>query len=279
MITTKNNFKGYLRRKYPNIVATPVYGLPLYILDKPLSEVDNFSYNIQPLPNGKYVAFIGISIQEATRLLEQINKEGIPSASRTHEKETAPTTFSCFEAWLDRHQFSFINRTFCNDMSPRDCFHSDNILGCTSPLHKGTWYMYELPAYIDDGKRFVNIPHIIIDDGTGRGDILIVLIKASASRYKSKKQRFIEHFQLMQPIYEKLIVACATAVANETKESGSGTVEWEQAKALCEQYMNIQFQTTGVVDIEEMKEAYRNGTIGLFTRDISKLYTEDSETF
>lgn len=270
MITTKNNFKGYLHRKYPDIISYPIYGLPIYILDKSLDEVDAWDYHQQQLPNGKFIVFIGINVAEATKLLTQLNKTGIPTHGHTREKETAPTTFSCFEAWLERHQEKWINRTFCNNMSPRDCLHSDDILCCSAPLRKGTWYMYELPAYLDTGKAFDNIPHIVIDDGTNRGDILIALIKASASKYKSKKQRFIEKFQFMQPIYEQLIAACAVA---------TGQDDWDKAHALCIQYMSTQFEREGTVDIDKMKEAYCNGTIGLFVRDPENLYPGDTETF
>lgn len=266
MITTKNNFKGYLRRKYPNIKAYPVYGLPIYILDQMLNDIDNWTYNLQALPNGKFAVFIGVSVTEATTLLENLNKEGIPDNSHKRERDTAPTTFSCFEAWVERHHEKWFNRTFCNNMSPQECFHSDDILGCDAPLKKGTWYMYELPPYLDDGKRFMNIPHIIIDDGTKRGDVLIVLIKASASRYKSRRQRLLEKFQFMQPIYEQLIAACATQ-------------DWDKALSLCNQYMTMQFEREGSVDLNKMKEAYTNGTIGLFTRDINNLRSEDTETF
>lgn len=273
MITTKNNFKGYLRKHYPNINAYPVYGLPMYILDTPLNDIDNYTYNVQPLPNGKHVAFIDVSPAAATVLLTQLREHGVPSNGHSPERIEAPTTFSCFEAWLERHGIRAINRTFCNNMSPQECLHSDCIVSCSAPQKKGVWYMYELNESEDDGKRFVNIPHITIDD------TLIVLIKASASRYKSKRQRFIEKFQLMQPIYEKLIAACAVADQMDVTLDPGASVQWEEARKLCTQYMNIQFETEGNVDVNEMKEAFRNGTIGLYVRDVSRMHIEDSETF
>lgn len=273
MITTKNNFKGYLRKHYPDITAYPVYGQPIYILDKGLSDIDNYTYNIQQLPNGKYVAFIGISIQEATRLLTELRTNGVPRNSHVVEKRTAPTTFSCFEAWLDRHNVTPINRTFCNNMTPEECFHHSNILGCSAPQQKGTWYMYELPSYIDNGEYFANIPHVNVDYGE-QGSIIICLIKASASRYKSKKQRFLEKFQFMQPIYEKLISACAVA---DHCDSSEAEMKWSEALTLCTQYMNMQFETEAIINIDKMKEAYRNGTLGLFVRDPSNMSAEDNE--
>lgn len=272
MITTKNNFKGFLRRKYPTINAYPVYGLPMYILDHPLNQIDTWEYNVQPLPNGKYVAFIGVTVQEATKLLEQLNKDGVPSNSHSREKETAPTTFSCFEAWLDRHQIKAFNRTFCNNMSPEECFHSEHIESCPAPQKKGTWYMYELPGYINTGKTLANIPNITVDYGP-KGDITICLIKASASKYKSKRQRLMEKFQFMQPIYEQLIAACAIASQNDS------AADWDKALGLCIQYMQVQFEKEGIVNVDKMKEAYKNGTIGLFTRDPNNMYIDNDETF
>lgn len=281
MITTKNNFKGYLRKHYPEINAYPVYGLPVYIMDKPLSHMDMYKYNVQQLPSGKYVVFIGTTVEEATQLFIKLQTEGIPSNSRPREHDTAPTTFSSFENWLDRHDIKPINRTFCNNMSPMECFHSECIEGCVDIQKKGVWYMYELPPHIDNGILFKNIPHIVIDDGTKRGDVLVILIKAAASRYKSRKQRFMERFELMQPLYERLIGICAVAdQMDQAREYTSAQEKWEEAKHLCEQYMNIQFELeNGYIKIDEMKEAYRNGTISLYTRNPGKLYQTDTETF
>lgn len=280
MITTKNNFKGYLRKHYPDITAYPVYGQPIYILDKGLSDLDNYTYNVQQLPNGKYVAFIGISVDEAIRLFTDLKTNGIPRNSHTTEKKTAPTTFSSFEAWLERHGIEPLHRTFCNNMTPEECFHHSNILGCSTPQQKGVWYMYELPSHADNGERFANIPHVNVDYGE-QGSIIVCLIKASASRYKSKKQRFMEKFQFMQPLYEKLIAACAIAQNMERdQESPESKEAWFDAAAICNQYMNTQFETEGEVDVFEMKEAYKNGTLGLFTRNPAALHNTDSaETF
>lgn len=286
MITSKNNFKGYLRKHYPDVASYPVYGQPIYILDKPLSDIDNYNYNIQQLPNGKYVAFVGISISEATRLLTELRNNGVPRNSRVTEKRTAPTTFSCFEAWLERHGIVPTNRTFCNNMSPVDCLHSEQIAGLPTDKEgnilsinkRGVWYMYELPIEADDGIRFSNIPHIVATNIDGN-NVLITLIKASASRYKSKKQRFIEKFQFMQPIYEKLIASCAVAEQHDqVREYSEAEMKWNEAKHLCEQYMNTQFETEGgYIDVDEMKEAFRNGSLGLYTRNPDKLYKSDSE--
>lgn len=264
MITTKNNFRSYLRKHYPNINAYPIFGTPAYVLDKQMSDLDNYIYNLQSLPNGKFVVFIGVTIEEATNLFNKLKSGNIPKSSHERNNPTAPTTFSCFEAWLDRNDYKYMNRTFCSNMTPEECFRTENIESCAAPRKKGTWYMYELPGYIDDGKRFENIPHVTLDYGE-RGDVIIVLIKASASVYKSKKQRFLEKFQLMQPLYEQIIVACATG-------------DWEHAQLLCIQYMNIQFDIEGTIDIEKIKEAYCNGTIGLFLRDPKNMSKEDVDT-
>ena len=282
MIATKNNFKGYLRKHYPEIAAYTVYGLPVYILDKPLNPVDTYRYNVQQLPNGKYIVFIGLSVQEATELFLKIQKDGIPSNSKPREHDTAPTTFSSFESWLDRHNVNVIHRTFCNDMSPVECFHREDIQGLEidnegniRDIHKkGVWYMYELPGSVDNGVLFKRIPHITVEYADDN-KVIIILIKAAASRYKSRRQRFLEKFELMRPLYEQLIAACAVAQNEE-----DGDDEWEKAKSLCEQYMNMQFDMAdGFVKMEELQEAYINGTINLFTRDPGKLYHEDSESF
>ena len=57
MITTKYNFKLWLKRKYPDVIANPVYGVPAYLLSKALSTEDMYLYNVQQLPSGQYIVF------------------------------------------------------------------------------------------------------------------------------------------------------------------------------------------------------------------------------
>ena len=94
-------------------------------------------------------------------------------------------------------------------------------------------------------------PYVETENGTR-----VFLIKSSHNNYVSKKKLFMQKFTRMQPIYDQLIAACATK-------------EWDKAQSLCEQYVSIQFDQTMVVkDMEQLKEAYEDGTLRLYTRII-----------
>ena len=142
--------------------------------------------------------------------------------------------------------------------------------------------MYELPITginNDTETLFKAIPHMYSTSTTLEGlkvPVVIVLIKASTSIYKSKKQRFIEKFDLMQPLYEKLIADCAKAQFVE--ESGeSADDEWNIAVATCNQYMGILFEREGHVEISALKEAAHEGSLGLFTRDPERLVSDEGD--
>ena len=257
MITTKYNFKHFCNKKYPHHNLTPIYGLSAYLLDKPLDAMDMYTYNVQQLASGKYVIFLGLTPKESSQLIEQFRVHGIPSYKAG--RQTAPTTFACFERWLKVHNIVPVNRTFCSQKTPYELLHDETVL---KSLERRTWYLYELNKEDITEDAFINIPHITVTnkDGTQR---LAVLIKASEYQYISKRQRFVQQFSAMQPIYEKLVAACAL----DNKE---------EAKQLCEQYMGIQFERTGHIDIEKMMEAYKNGALGFFTRDPDNLLKDDS---
>ena len=73
-------------------------------------------------------------------------------------------------------------------------------------------------------------------------------------------------FATMQPLYEQLVAAMA-------KE------DYEQAEQLCSNYASVQFEKQlKVKDIEMMKEAYANGILSLFTRNIENFEVETSDT-
>lgn len=277
MITTKYNFKLWLHRKYPDITATPIYGMPAYILSKPLNPADNFLYNVQQLPDGRHVVFIGVSIHELKDYLNTLRASGIPQTNYRAIRTTAPTTFASFQSWLDRNHIVPLNRTFCSNYSAADLFKDPN-----ASMEKRAWYMYELPITgnnNDTETLFKEIPHIYSTSTTDEGltvNVVIVLIKASTSIYKSKKQRFIEKFALMQPLYEKLIADCAKAQFVE--ESGErADDEWDKAVATCNQYMGILFEREGYVEINALKEAAHEGSLGLFTRNPENFVSHEGD--
>lgn len=281
MITTKYNFKLWLHRKYPDITATPIYGMPAYILSKPLNPADNFLYNVQQLPDSRHVVFIGVSIHELKDYLNTLRVSGIPQTNYRAVRTTAPTTFASFQAWLNRNHIVPLNRTFCSNDSVSNLFKDP-----TQSMEKRAWYMYELPI---TGERTINnndtetlfkeIPHIYSTSSTDEGltvNVVIVLIKASTSIYKSKKQRFIEKFDLMQPLYEKLIADCAKAQFVE--ESGErADDEWNIAMATCNQYMGILFEREGYVEISALREAAHEGSLGLFTRNPENFVSHEGD--
>lgn len=277
MITTKYNFKLWLHKKYPHITATPIYGLPAYILSQTMNAQDNFMYNTQQLPDGRYVVFVGCNPATIRQLMQQLKEEGVPKADYRSVRTTAPTTFASFQMWLDRHDITPLNRTFCANDSIANLFKDE-----TRSTEKRAWYMYEIPLPLpqqDEEKVFENVPHIRSVSTTLEGlkvPVVIVLIKASSSRYKSKKQRFIEKFDLMQPLYEKLIADCAKAQVMEDRGEPADT-EWNEAVATCEQYMGILFEREGHVEISALKEAAHEGSLGLFTRDPERLVSDESD--
>ena len=277
MITTKYNFKLWLHRKYPDITATPIYGMPAYILSKPLNPADNFMYNVQQLPDGRYVVFIGVSISELKDYLNTLRVNGIPQTNYRAIRITAPTTFASFQSWLDRNHIVPLNRTFCSNDSVSNLFKDPD-----ASMEKRAWYMYELPITgnnSDTETLFKAIPHMYSTSTTDEGltvNVVIVLIKASTSIYKSKKQRFLEKFDLMQPLYEKLIADCAKAQFVE--ESGEpADDEWNIAIATCNQYMGILFEREGYVEISALKEAAHEGSLGLFTRNPENFVSHEGD--
>ena len=281
MITTKYNFKLWLHKKYPHITATPIYGLPAYILSKPLNPADNFAYNVQQLPDGRHVVFVGCNPATIRQLMQQLKEEGIPQTNYRAIRITAPTTFASFQSWLDRNHIVPLNRTFCSHDSVSNLFKDE-----TQSKEKRAWYMYELPITgehrigdNDTETLFKAIPHMYSTSTSVEGltvSVVIVLIKASTSIYKSKKQRFIEKFDLMQPLYEKLIADCAKAQFVE--ESGErADDEWNIAVATCNQYMGILFEREGYVEISALKEAAHEGSLGLFTRDPENFVSHEGD--
>lgn len=275
MITTKYNFRQWCHRKYPDVTLTSVYNIPAYTLDKALDPIDMFEYNIQQLPSGQYIVFIGMTPQQSMEWMAEIRKKGLPKRE-SWSRATAPTTFTCFESWCKRHDLQWINRTFAPRKTPLELFQTDK---CIQPLVRKTWYMYEFyEATVDEAVPtdietvFASSPHVSINNKDGTR-ILIVLVKASESKYVSKRSKFVQQFQTMQPIYEQLIKALSQYEIAPTDE------HLTEARSLCEQYMGIQFERNGRVNTERMVEAWQNGTLGFFVRDVNNLLPIEDEDF
>lgn len=247
MITTKYNFKQRMSKKYPNIVFTPVYGTSAYLFNKELNPVDMYEYNVTQLANGQYICFVGqTSVTTVKGIIEAINS-GQPLLGR-RESPYAPTTFTTFESFIQRKGIQIIHRTHIQDQSANEALFTDKDDAAWNT--KRCWYMYEI-----DAKAPVTLnpttPCIETESGTR-----VFLIKSSHNNYISKKKLFMQKFTRMQPLYDQLIAACATE-------------DWERAQGLCEQYVSIQFdQSLKVREAEAMKEAYNDGTLRLYTRNI-----------
>lgn len=262
MITTKNNFKAFLHKKYPNIANEAVYGLNAYLLNKPLDAYDAYQYMQHQLQNGKYIVFFGYSPSEVIDLIKNINEKGVPKRNYGNRHFGIPTTFASFVQWCDKHNIHYKNRTFMANASAAECFRREtDINNCTAIHMRRTWYMFEFDVTdFPDLNELNRIPYITIDN------TLICLIKASSSRYKSKRQRIAEKFNLMQPVYEQIITAAATD-------------DWDKAVTLANSYVSLQFEGNYQVELKDLKEAYHSGTLQLFLRDSTKMHREDSESF
>ena len=249
MITTAYNFKQWFKRHYPDIMINPVYGLEAYTFDKPLSQEHMYEYNVQQLPSGLYIVFIGRTPEQVLELMRDIAQNGL---QYTRPKRGIPTTFSSFENWYRDRQLRPLHRTHITKQSAAEALHDNSL-----EKVKRDWYMYEFsldPARCDGAaelfKEPLNFagPYVITESGT-----IVLLIKSPVSSYVSKKQLFLRRFALMQPLFEQLVAACAKD-------------EWDKATDLAQQYMGIQFETTGTVDTEQLKNAYANNELSLFTR-------------
>lgn len=257
MITTKYNFKQHMRKKYPAIVFTPVYGTSAYLFNKELDAVDMYEYNVQQLANGQYICFVGTNNPDIIRETIQMYNSGQVPATRS-ESPYAPTTFATFESYLKRKGIEAIHRTHIQEQTANEALFTDH----TDPVWniKRNWYMYEFPK---DTPIVFNPVTPVLRTETSK----VVLIKAANSSYISKRKLFMQKFTRMQPLYEQLIAALATA-------------DDERAKSLCEQYVSIQFdQVLTVKDIQKMKEAYNSGLLRLYTRNIENFeVASDDET-
>ena len=257
MITTKYNFKQRMSRKYPDIIFTPVYGTSAYLFNKELDAVDMYEYNVQQLANGQYICFVGANDSTTiVEMIKQFNSGKVPLTRR--ETPYAPTTFTTFESYLQRHAITPIHRTHIQEQTANEALFQ-NTLDPTWNVRRN-WYMYEFDK--DTPLVFNPVSPVLVTDNSK-----VVLIKASNSSYISKKKLFMQRFARMQPLYDQLIAALAVG-------------DDERAVSLCEQYVSIQFdQSMTVKDKEALKEAYANGLLRLYTRNIENFeVAPDDET-
>ena len=244
MITSKNNFKKYLRTRYPDIKAESISGVSAYLLDKPLSPQDMLDYSVMQLEDGKYVVFIGMQYNEVLDIFTEMKETGITTKTMTTKASIEmPTTFTSFQQWLQRNNKTYKHRTFIPHMSIEQClqgtdYSNNSNVSDNTPC---TWYQYELEGEIDP-LLLIRVPYTVVANTDGTVST-IVLIKASSSSYKSKKQQRLENFNLMQPLYEQIVVAC-----NED--------DWERALHLAESYKEIKFQRKQRCKIEELQDAH-----------------------
>lgn len=243
MITTTYNFKQWFKRHYPDITISPVYGLEAYTISAPMSPEHMFEYNVQQLPSGLYIVFIGKSPEQVLELMRDISANGL----MYHKpKKVIPTTFSSFENWYREHQLQLLHRTHVTKMTAAEALHDD-----TLEKVKRDWYLYEFrrdqvwDQFIGD----IRGPYVETESGT-----IVLAIKSPVSAYVSKRQLFLQKFALMQPLFEQLVAACAKG-------------DWEKATEVCAQYASIQFDAPlKVGEPEHLKMAFQNNELSLYTR-------------
>jgi len=251
MVTTAYNFKQWFKRHYPDIMINPVYGLEAYTFDKPLSPEHMYEYNVQQLPNGQYIVFVGRTPEQVLELMRDISANGL---QYMRPKKAVPTTFSSFENWYRIKQLKPLHRTHIAKQSAADVLHNNSM-----DHTKRDWYMYEFsldPARCDgaadlfkEGVFQFGGPHVYTESGT-----ITLLVKASTSSYVSKKQTFLQRFALMQPLLEQTIAACAQE-------------DWDKANEFASQYASIQFDMQlSVAEAASLKEAYDKHELSLFLR-------------
>ena len=252
MITSKNNFKKYLRTRYPDIRAESISGVNAYLLDKPLSPQDMLDYSVMQLEDGKYVVFIGMRYNEVIDIFTEMKETGVTTRSMTTKASIEmPTTFTSFQQWLQRNDMVYKHRLFIPHKSIDQCLQGTNYSNNSNVSDNVpcTWYQYELEGAIDP-LLLIHVPYAIVEN-TDHTQSTIVLIKASSSTYKSKRQQRLENFNLMQPLYEQIVVAC-----NDS--------DWERALHLTESYKAIKFQRPQKCNIEELRKAHELNTLLMY---------------
>lgn len=248
MIRTYHNFKQWVKRTYPDIDIRPVYGTGAYTMDKAMSPEHMYEYNVQQLPSGHYIVWPGLTADQIEVQYRSIVQNGAP----VKPEKMIPSTFSSFESWITKHQLKPLHRTHVTNISAAEALHDDSL-----EKVKRNWYLYEFNLSPQFKELVTRAPYIKTESGT-----IAILIKTSNSGYVSKKQLFMQKFATMQPLLEQAIASCA-------KE------EWDRAVELISEYASIQFgEHVSVKNIAEMKEAYNEGIITLFARNIKNFTVE-----
>ena len=261
MIRTYHNFKQWVRKTYPDIDIRPVYGTGAYTLNKAMSEVDMFLYNVQQLPSGSYIVWPGLNAEQIMEQYKAIVQNGVPQKP----EKMIPSTFTSFEAWITRNGLKPLHRTHVTNISAAAALHDSSL-----EKVKRNWYLYEFsldPARMDGANELfatplvTRAPYVFTESGS-----IVIAIKTSNSGYVSKKQLFLQKFTTMQPLLEQAIAACA-------KE------EWIHAAELLSNYASIQFgQEMRVKDMVKMKEAYTDGVLTLYVRSVANFEVEAGDT-
>lgn len=247
MVTTAYNFKQWFKRHYPDIMINPLYGMEAYTFSKPLSPEHMFEYNVQQLPNGQYIVFVGRTPEQVLELMRDIAQNGFQYRK---PQRGIPTTFSSFENWYRNKQLKPLYRTHITKTTAADALHDDSLEHV-----KKDWYMYEFSLDPAKGGEVFKEPlsfagpYTRTENGT-----IVLLIKSPVSSYVSKRQLFLQRFTLMQPLFEQLVAACAQE-------------DWDKANEVCSQYASIQFdRPLTIKDAGALKEAYKQNEISLFVR-------------
>lgn len=253
MIRTYHNFKQWVKRTYPDIDIRPVYGTGAYTMDKAMSPEHMYEYNVQQLPNGQYIVWPGLTAEQIEVQYRNIIQNGAP----VKPEKAIPSTFTSFESWITRHGLKPLHRTHVTNISAAEALHDDSL-----EKVKRNWYLYEFNLSPQFATPLVTrAPYIETSNGT-----IAILIKTSNSGYISKRQLFMQKFAMMQPLLEQAIAACA-------KE------DWDKAAELLSSYASIQFgQQMIVADKTKMKEAYNEGIVTLYARNIKNFAVEASDS-
>lgn len=252
MIRTYHNFKQWVRKTYPDIDIRPVYGTGAYTMDKALSPEHMYEYNVQQLPSGHYIVWPGLTADQIEVQYRSIIQNGAP----VKPEKMIPSTFSSFESWITRNGLKPLHRTHVTNISAAEALHDDSL-----EKVKRNWYLYEFNLSPQFKELVTRAPYIETSNGT-----IAILIKTSNSGYVSKKQLFMQKFAMMQPLLEQAIASMARD-------------EVDKAAELLGNYASIQFgQQMVVADITKMKEAYDEGIITLFARNIKNFTVEASDS-
>lgn len=252
MIRTYHNFKQWVKRTYPDIDIRPVYGTGAYTMDKAMSPEHMYEYNVQQLPSGHYIVFPGMTAEQVEAQYRSIVLNGVPS----RPEKMIPSTFTSFESWITRHGLKPLHRTHVTNISAAEALHDTSL-----EKVKRNWYLYEFNLSPQFKEPVTRAPYVVTESGT-----IVLAIKTSNSGYVSKRQLFMQKFAMMQPLLEQAIAAMAKD-------------EVDKAAELLSSYASIQFgQQMIVADITKMKEAYNEGIISLFARNIKNFTVETGDT-